>query len=118
MSRPDALRALVDHWRTVAGKVVDSGYATATRLCADELERALLSGGGDDTAVVADFATTGWSGWATQYPGKMPRLFGQRWIAEMNWYPHERDGHALIRLVEVERIESDAAMSTTPEPTQ
>lgn len=46
-SRQDALRALVDHWRTVAGKVVDSGYATATRLCADELERALLSGGGD-----------------------------------------------------------------------
>ena len=44
--------------------------------------------------------------WATQYPGKMPRLFGQRWIAELNWYPHGRDGHALVRLVEAERIES------------
>lgn len=59
VSPQDALRALVDHWRTVAGKVVDSGYATATRLCADDLERALLSGGGDSMrghCIEADFS--------------------------------------------------------------
>lgn len=44
----------------------------------------------------------GWSGWATQYPGKMPTFFGAREIAEKNWYPEE--GADLIRVVEVERI--------------
>ncbi|MBB3802010.1 hypothetical protein FHR47_002258 [Xanthomonas arboricola] len=31
----------------------------------------------------------GWSGWATQYPGKMPVLHGARMIAHLNYYPEE-----------------------------
>ncbi|MCS3807854.1 hypothetical protein [Xanthomonas sp. 4461] len=31
----------------------------------------------------------GWSGWATQYPGKAPVLRGAREIAELNYYPEE-----------------------------
>lgn len=42
----------------------------------------------------------GWSGWATQYPGKMPVLRGAREIAELNFYPEE--GARLIFLAEVE----------------
>ncbi|CAH0175516.1 hypothetical protein [Stenotrophomonas lactitubi] len=40
----------------------------------------------------------GWSGWATQYPGKMPKLCGAREIAELNHYPEE--GQRLIFLSE------------------
>lgn len=41
---------------------------------------------------------TGWSGWATQYPGKMPKLCGAREIAELNHYPEQ--GQRLIFLSE------------------
>ncbi|WP_057387898.1 hypothetical protein [Pseudomonas aeruginosa] len=44
----------------------------------------------------------GWSGWATQYPGRMPTLFGTREIAELNWHPEE--GARLIRLIESEGV--------------
>lgn len=40
----------------------------------------------------------GWSGWATQYPNKMPKLYGAREIAELNHYPEE--GQRLIFLAE------------------
>lgn len=40
----------------------------------------------------------GWSGWATQYPGKMPKLCGARELAELNHYPEE--GQRLIFLSE------------------
>lgn len=43
-----------------------------------------------------------WQGWATQKPDRLPKLWGARHIAELNW---DEDGEAdLIRLVEVERI--------------
>lgn len=41
-------------------------------------------------------AVAGWSGWAVQYPGKMPKLYGEQWIAELNWCPE--DGAKLIYL--------------------
>jgi hypothetical protein len=40
----------------------------------------------------------GWSGWATQYPGKVPVIRGAREIAELNHYPEE--GQRLIFLAE------------------
>ncbi|PJL60654.1 hypothetical protein [Stenotrophomonas maltophilia] len=40
----------------------------------------------------------GWTGWATQYPNKMPKLCGAREIAELNHYPEE--GQRLIFLTE------------------
>lgn len=40
----------------------------------------------------------GWSGWATHYPGKMPKLYGAREIAEVNHCPEE--GQRLILLSE------------------
>ena len=46
----------------------------------------------------------GMSYWAVQLPGKMPKLYGVRSIAELNWYPDE--GAELIRLQEVERIDA------------
>lgn len=46
--------------------------------------------------------TGAWQGWATQKPDRLPKLWGARHIAELNW---DEDGDAdLIRLVEVERI--------------
>ncbi|WP_329767347.1 hypothetical protein [Stenotrophomonas maltophilia] len=40
----------------------------------------------------------GWTGWATQYPNKMPKLCGAREIAELNHYPEE--GQRLLFLAE------------------
>ena len=48
----------------------------------------------------------GWSGWATQYRGKMPKLWGAREIAELNYYPGE--GARLIFLQEVAAPSPDA----------
>ncbi|MDH7548230.1 hypothetical protein [Stenotrophomonas geniculata] len=39
-----------------------------------------------------------WSGWATQYPGALPKLYGAREIAEVNHHPDE--GQRLIFLSE------------------
>lgn len=47
-------------------------------------------------------AAEGWSGWATQYPGKLPKLYGAEEIARLNWHP--RDGQDLIRVAEMDRI--------------
>ncbi len=41
-----------------------------------------------------------YSGWACQYPGKMPRLYGAKEIAEVNHYPEQ--GDRLFRIVETE----------------
>ena len=49
----------------------------------------------------------GMSYWAVQLPGKMPKLYGVRSIAELNWYPDE--GAELIRLQEIERIDASKA---------
>lgn len=46
----------------------------------------------------ADAVPGGWSGWATQYPDKLPKLFGALEIAELNHYPEE--GARLIYLIE------------------
>lgn len=40
----------------------------------------------------------GWTGWACQFPGNFPRLYGARTIAELNLYAE--DGDRLIYLVE------------------
>lgn len=40
----------------------------------------------------------GWSGWACQYPGRLPRLYGARSIAEVNL--DEENGDRLLMLVE------------------
>lgn len=47
---------------------------------------------------------TGWTGWACQYPGKLPRLYGAREIAELNFYPDEGD-----RLFQVREVAPGAA---------
>ncbi len=49
----------------------------------------------------AALETTGerWEGWATQYPGKMPKLWGDKHIAEANFYPEE--GQRMFFLREV-----------------
>lgn len=39
-----------------------------------------------------------WSGWACQYPGKLPRLYGDKAIAELNHHPEE--GDRLFQLAE------------------
>lgn len=45
--------------------------------------------------------------WATQRPGLMPKLFGTRDIAELNWNP--ADGRDLICLQVVERVRAQAS---------
>lgn len=47
--------------------------------------------------------TAGWSGWACQYPGKMPRLYGAREIAQANYYPE--DGDRLIFLTSKSQLD-------------
>lgn len=76
-----------------------------------EVDAAIDSAMGIDTARTAKADGDGWSGWATQYPGKMPKLYGAREIAELNWHPGE--GAALIRLVEVERLATDRHTART-----
>lgn len=44
--------------------------------------------------------------WGTYKPGMMPKLFGDRDIAELNWYPEE--GSDLICLQIVERVQARA----------
>lgn len=41
--------------------------------------------------------------WGTQKPGSMPKLFGARHIAELNWYPDE--GYDLICMQVIERVQ-------------
>ncbi|MGO3843470.1 MAG: hypothetical protein ACTJHY_12610 [Alcaligenes pakistanensis] len=45
-----------------------------------------------------------WSGWACQHPGKLPRLYGDKAIAELNHHPEE--GDRLFQLAEC--IQQDA----------
>lgn len=59
-----------------------------------------------DAAASLDKRGEGWSGWATQYRGKMPKLWGAREIAELNYYPGE--GARLIFLQEVAAPSPDA----------
>ncbi|MBV6863194.1 hypothetical protein [Xanthomonas euvesicatoria] len=49
----------------------------------------------------------GWSGWATQYPGKMPVLRGAREIAELNYHPEE--GQRLLFLTSATHPQPAAA---------
>lgn len=51
----------------------------------------------------------GWSGWAVQYPGEMPKLYGAREIAELNFYPEE--GARLIHLMEAAPRSGDAPVA-------
>ncbi len=55
----------------------------------------------------------GWSGWATQYPGKMPKLYGAREIAEVNHHPDE--GQRLIFLAEQPAQAVDLAPAAIPD---
>jgi len=41
----------------------------------------------------------GWSGWCTKYPGRLPKLWGAREIAELNYYPEE--GQRLFQVAEL-----------------
>lgn len=50
---------------------------------------------------------SGWSGWACQYHGKIPRLYGAREIAEVNHYPEQGDRMFLL-------VEAGAASQATP----
>lgn len=81
------------------GVIDTSSGQTADNYCPDSMDR-------PDCTPSAQ-VSGGWSGWACQYPGKMPRLYGAREIAELNWYPAE--GARLIRLVEAESIGCDFA---------
>ena len=47
-----------------------------------------------------------WSGWCCQYPGKMPRLYGSREIAELNHDPD--NGDRLFQVVELRQAKEGA----------
>ena len=44
----------------------------------------------------------GWSGWAVQYEGKLPKLFGAKEIAELNFNPEEN-----CRLIFLREVSND-----------
>lgn len=46
-----------------------------------------------------------WSGWACQHPGKLPRLYGDKAIAELNHHPEE--GDRLFQLAECTQQDAD-----------
>lgn len=46
-----------------------------------------------------------WSGWATQFPGKTPQLWGAREIAELNY--HGDHGQRLLMVAEVAAPKQD-----------
>lgn len=60
----------------------------------------------DDAVLVAAYRdrrmfmpAIAWSGWCCQYPGRMPRLYGEREIAELNHDPE--NGDRLFQVVEM-----------------
>lgn len=66
---------------------------------------AMYHGNGEKARVLADVLASmfeapsdAWSGWACQYPGKLPRLYGTREIAELNL--DDENGDRLIFLKE------------------
>lgn len=73
----DAVRAVRDlHWQKKYNSVQEGDAEHAKRL--DRLVYDML--------VLPDVqgGPVAWSGWGCQYPGKMPRLYGDRHIAELN----------------------------------
>ena len=46
-----------------------------------------------------------WSGWACQHPGKLPRLYGDKAIAELNHHPEE--GDRLFQIAECTQQDAD-----------
>lgn len=53
-------------------------------------------------------AITGWHGWACQYPGRFPRFYGAKAIAELNHDPDNGD-----RLFHVAEVQEDAQPVTS-----
>lgn len=57
-------------------------------------------------------AITGWHGWACQYPGRFPRFYGAKAIAELNHDPDNGD-----RLFHVAEVQEDAQpVTSAPAP--
>lgn len=54
---------------------------------------------GREIETALDSTAEAWSGWVTQYPGKMPVLRGSKEIAELNYYPEEGMRMFLVREV-------------------
>ncbi|MEP9689716.1 hypothetical protein QYG59_18315 [Xanthomonas perforans] len=80
--------------------VVRSYAALVARSC-------LLYDGGQPAPAAVPVDGEGWSGWATQYPGKMPVLRGAREIAELNYHPEE--GQRLLFLTSATHPQPAAA---------
>ena len=65
--------------------VDDGGLYGLTPLYTEQQVRELLAGvSAPQQQQQQAHARAAWSGWACQYPGKMPRLYGAREIAELN----------------------------------
>lgn len=57
----------------------------------------------------ADMVPDGWKGWACQYPNSLPRLYGDKSIAMLNYHPEE--GDRLLYLTENQESQQPAAAS-------
>lgn len=74
----DQMRAYAEEAVRQALAAQVRAHAWTLRAAAAEvlIQRHLVSG--------SSVRNLGWSGWACQYPGKLPRLYGAREIAELN----------------------------------
>lgn len=66
----------------------------------------------DIAAPPAPVANGAWSGWCCQYPGKFPRLYGAKEIAEVNCDP--ANGDRLFKVVEVSPAQAAPRVDAEP----
>ncbi|WP_160286349.1 hypothetical protein [Pseudomonas knackmussii] len=103
MDERDAAQAKVTELSSTAREAVD--YLDNNSMnqigSGSKLHRALSDALKAAPVAQAGRVPEGWSGWVTQYPNSMPKLWGDRRIAELNWHPEQ--GQHMFRVVEVER---------------
>lgn len=80
MTRAEEIQIILDQHGTMTGDTTEQDIERLT----DELE-----------------GLQRWSGWAVQYPGKLPTIYGDKSIAALNCYPDE--GGELLHLVTIHR---------------
>lgn len=95
----EQFREAVEHWKRdlhddyKGGHIHDGGEAMRKAEHLLALIDASPKDGGDELKV-----------WGTQRPNSMPKLFGARHIAELNWYPDE--GYDLVCMQVIERVQA------------
>lgn len=115
-AEPVALRKTFEEW---LGEVVADGGCTVEALLVGDADPIRCARSAWDACIASlaaapqpsAEAALGWSGWACQYPGSLPRLYGAREIAEVNL--DASGGDRLLYLVEATPQQSATSQPAT-----